>query len=243
MTLSIRNLHFGYATHSVFEGLNLEIEQGSIHGLLGLNGMGKSTLIKLIMGLKEPSMGEIQLFGQELTKFNRDHLIQDIGVLIEQAPLYSHLTAYEHLKIIKITRNLAEQAILDGLESVNLTKHAHQKIKTFSMGMKQRLGLALATLADPRFIILDEPTNGLDPIGVAEFRETVLSLNKVKGITFLIATHIIEEIEQLATDFCIVHNKGILATGKINQQEPNDFNGYDSLRALFVHTAQSQLTI
>ncbi|MFN8354143.1 MAG: ATP-binding cassette domain-containing protein [Spirosomataceae bacterium] len=215
MTISIQNLHFEYFSQEIFEDLNLTIEQGSIYGLLGLNGAGKSTLIKLILGLYQPTLGEITIWGEKMTAQNRNDIIKNIGVLIEQATVYTDLTAYENLKISQQIQGLPTSFITEALESVNLTESSHKKVKAFSMGMKQRLGLALAILAKPKLIILDEPTNGLDPFGIFEFRETVLRLNKTQGITFLLSTHILTDLEQFATDFCILHHKKIVNEGKI----------------------------
>ena len=238
MILSIKNLSFGYADQEVFDDLNFGIEEGAICGLLGLNGMGKSTLIKLIMGLKQPTAGEISLFGQKLTPANRDQLIEPIGVLIEQAPLYEHLTAFENLKIIQMTRRLSASKIVEALDKVSLGEFADRKVKSFSMGMKQRLGLALAMMANPKFIILDEPTNGLDPLGVAAFRKTVIALNKELGITFLISTHILGDLEEFATDFCILHEKKIVASGKIKDLHNKDLTDQMSLKTFFMKTVQ-----
>lgn len=234
MILTVQNLSFSYANQAIFEDLSLDVPEGTIYGLLGLNGQGKSTLIKLITGLYESSGGSIELFGVSLIPKNRDSILQKLGVLIEQSPLYENMTAFENLKIIQIARKLPQQSIEDILEKVNLSKSIHAKVETFSMGMKQRLGIALALIASPKFIILDEPTNGLDPLGVEEFREMVLKLNQEMGITFLISTHIIAELEQYATDFCILHGGKIVASGKVKDLQNSIQSSNTSLKDFFI---------
>ncbi len=194
----------------ILDNVNLEIEKGSIYGLLGLNGAGKTTLIKILLGLlfvegTHLKDTYIKLFDREFTQENRYFILSQIGVLIENAALYEHLTAYENLRIVQLMRNLPKSYINESLEIVGLKNEIHQKVKRFSLGMKQRLGIAIAIISKPQLLILDEPTNGLDPQGIIDLRNLILDLNKNSGITFLICSHLLPEIENLATHIGILH--------------------------------------
>ena len=185
-----------------------EVNTGMIHAVMGANGAGKSTLLKMLTGMINPTSGEI-IYKEK--PWSRNDLLE-IGSLIEQSPIYENLTARENLKVRTLLYNLPDSRIEDVLEIVNLTNTGNKKAGKFSMGMKQRLGIAIALLNNPKLLILDEPTNGLDPIGIGDLRELIKSFPK-KGITVIISSHILSEVEQIA-DYI-----GIIANGQLWYQE------------------------
>ena len=175
--IQTKDLNKKYKKHEVNKDISLKVPENSIYGLLGPNGAGKSTLLKMISGMINPTSGEILYKGK---KWCRNDLLE-IGALIEQPPIYENLSARENLKVRTLLYNLPESRIEDVLEIVSLTDTGKKKAGKFSMGMKQRLGIAIALLNNPKFLILDEPTNGLDPIGIGELRELIKSFPK-KGL-------------------------------------------------------------
>ena len=195
-----------YGKSYTIDHINLNIKQGDIYGIIGLNGAGKSTLIRLITGLTYPTAGKIELF----SSFNEQELHvarQRIGALIESPALFPNMTAQQNLEVIRIQRGIpGNQCIHKMLEKVGLTDTGKKKVKAFSLGMKQRLGIAVAMLHDPEFLILDEPINGLDPMGVIEIRQLLKQLNEEYGITILISSHILSEVHQIATHYGFIHH-------------------------------------
>lgn len=201
-----KNYHAKMALNKV----NVSIKKGSIYGFIGQNGAGKSTLIRLVCGLAYPTAGTIELFG----KSNERELIEvrkRIGTIIEGPALYPHMTAYENLEAHRLLKGIpGKECIEKTLHLVGLQDTGKKKAKNFSLGMKQRLGLAIALLGDPEFLILDEPINGLDPMGVVEIRELLKKLNQEYGITILISSHILSELHLLATHYGIIHQGELL---------------------------------
>lgn len=194
-----------YKNFHAVDHINLQIEKGSIFGLIGENGAGKSTLMKMISGLAMKSQGEIRLFGKNPQ--SDPYVYRRIGTLIENSGLYPALNAYDNLKLKSLSMGCyQEKKIYELLDLCDLRKAGKKKTKHFSMGMKQRLGIAMALLGDPEFLILDEPTNGLDPQGIREIRELLLKLNKERGMTILISSHILEELGKVATNYGIIKN-------------------------------------
>lgn len=206
--IQTKNLNKSYKKQEVNKDISLLVPKNSIYGLLGPNGAGKSTLLKMLTGMINPTSGEI--IYKEKT-WSRNDLLE-IGSLIEQSPIYENLTARENLKVRTLLYNLPDSRIEEVLEIVNLTNTGNKKAGKFSMGMKQRLGIAIALLNNPKLLILDEPTNGLDPIGIGDLRELIKSFPK-KGITVIISSHILSEVEQIA-DYI-----GIIANGQLWYQE------------------------
>jgi len=207
--LKINNINKAYKTKNVLKGINLEIKKGAIYGFIGRNGAGKSTLMKIITGLATADSGQIELFGNSgnLTKERKN-----VGVIIEYPTLHNGMTAYDNLEIQRrILGTVGKHRILEVLKKVGLENVTKAKVKTFSLGMKQRLALAMALLNDPKMLILDEPINGLDPMGIIEIREALLELSK-NGVTIMISSHILAELHLLATDF------GFIENGKIVKQ-------------------------
>ena len=207
--LKTYNLTKKFKNFCAVDNLNMTIKQGDIYGFLGENGAGKTTTIRMIMGLMKKTDGEIELFSQKFSNKNRD-LLKRIGSMIEYPGFYPNLTAGENLDIHRRMMGIQDKTcIMDALKTTGIGDVKNKKVKEFSLGMKQRLGISRAILHHPEFLILDEPTNGLDPRGIKEIRELILDLNEKQGISFLISTHILSEIQQMATKIGII-NRGIL---------------------------------
>ncbi|MDD3369082.1 MAG: ATP-binding cassette domain-containing protein [Lachnospiraceae bacterium] len=187
--------------------LHLKVPDGCIYGFLGPNGAGKTTTLKLILGLLKSSDGKIQLFGQNVTAANRLSLLKHTGSLIENPSYYGHLTGAENLEIIARLKGVSVKEIPDILQTVRLYEQKDKKVNHYSLGMKQRLSIAMALLGNPQLLILDEPTNGLDPAGIQEMRELIKSLPATRNMTVLISSHLLTEIEQIA-DYCGIINHG-----------------------------------
>ncbi len=209
MVLQTVGLTKQYGTQFAVRDLNMNVERGKIYGLLGRNGAGKTTTIRMVTGLLQPTDGEVILFGEKM-KTPTKQIFGRIGALIESPAFYENLTAKENLKIISDLRGTqSKNSIEEALKLVNLEKETKKKVKQFSLGMKQRLGIAMAMMHNPEFIILDEPTNGLDPIGIQQIRLLITRLSAENGVTVLISSHILNEIEQMADKVGII-DKGIL---------------------------------
>jgi len=185
--------------------VNLHIQKGDIYGFIGRNGAGKTTTMKLILGLLNITEGEVELFGSKNLIEGR----RKIGSLIEAPGFYKNASAYENMKRYAIFTNSTDEEIKELLELVGLGNVGKKKAGQFSLGMKQRLGMAMALLGNPELLILDEPINGLDPAGIKEIRDTILKLNKEKGVTFLISSHLLDELAKITTRYGII-NDGIL---------------------------------
>lgn len=191
------------------DNVALNIPKGMIYGFLGPNGAGKSTTLKMILGLIKPNSGIVNVFGQEMNNENKISILKDIGSLIESPSYYGHLNGYENLEIVSILKNVPKKDINRVLQIVRLDKQKNKKVSQYSLGMKQRLGLACALLGNPKLLILDEPTNGLDPSGIQEIRALIKSLPKKLGMTVIISSHLLSEIDQIA-DYVGIINKGKL---------------------------------
>lgn len=195
---------------SAVSNVNMNIKQGEIYGFLGENGAGKTTTIRMIMGLMKANSGQIELFSQMQSRKNRE-LYKRIGSIIEYPGFYPNLTAQENLEIHRRMMGVQDkESIKNSLDIAGIGEVKDKKVKEFSLGMKQRLGIARAILHNPEFLILDEPVNGLDPSGIKEIRELILELRNQRGITFLISSHILSEIQQMATKIGIIHKGKLL---------------------------------
>lgn len=199
-----------YGQQLSVDHIDMVVKKGDIYGFIGRNGAGKSTTLKMISGLIRSTEGSIELFGKPI----HDELSRKrIGILIEEAGLYPHMSAYDNLELQALSLGITnKKRIHDVLELVHLTDAGKKKVKNYSMGMKQRLGIGLALLGNPDLLILDEPINGLDPEGIKEIRETLIRLNKEYGMTMIISSHILGELSKLATTF------GIIKEGRLIQQ-------------------------
>ncbi|WP_024769247.1 ABC transporter ATP-binding protein [Aquimarina macrocephali] len=214
LIVQTEKLNFSYSkSKKDIDSLDLEVPKGSIYGFLGPNGSGKTTTIRLLLGLLNKNSGNVKVFEKPFAN-NRIDTLSKIGALIENPSLYNHLSARENLLIASNYRgNIKKDRIDEVLETVNLLRVKDKKVKTFSLGMKQRLGLAIALLSKPELLILDEPTNGLDPKGIIEMRELIKKLNKEDGITIFISSHLLSEIEKTCT------HVGIIREGKMLFQD------------------------
>ena len=203
--LKTNNLTKVYGRKTVVDGVSMTINKGDIYGFIGKNGAGKTTFMRTVLSLTSITSGKIELFGGKKI----EEVGNKIGSLIEAPGLYKNATAYENLKRFSILYGADESKINDILKFVNLDKTGKKKAKDFSLGMRQRLGIAIALLGEPEFLVLDEPINGLDPAGIKEIRDVILKLNKELGITFLISSHLLDELAKVVTKYGIINN-GVL---------------------------------
>lgn len=201
-----------YKDFAAVEELNMNVREGRIYGFIGPNGAGKSTTLKMLLGLVHPTAGEIELFGERLTEKSRVALLRNVGSLIDSPAYYGHLTARENLRVYAEILALPEKNIDEVLKIVRLDRQEGKRTSAFSLGMKQRLGLASALLGFPKLLILDEPTNGLDPSGIQEMRELIRSLSERYGMTVIVSSHLLSEVERIADDV------GIIANGRMKYQ-------------------------
>lgn len=198
-----------YGKQSCVKNVDLKVPEGSIYGFLGPNGAGKSTTMKMVLGLAKPTEGEVFIFGEEMNQKNRLGILKSTGSLIEAPAYYGHLTGRENLEIVRILKAADKKEIDEVLHIVRMEKQQNKKVSAYSLGMKQRLGLASALLGRPRLLLLDEPTNGLDPAGIQEMRELICSLPEKYGMTVLVSSHLLSEIDQMA-DYTGIINRGEL---------------------------------
>lgn len=211
------NLTKVYGNQTCVDHLDLRIRANRIYGFLGPNGAGKSTTLKMLLGLVTPTEGTIDLFSARSTSKNRMKLLKQIGSLIESPSYYGHLSAKENLKIFATLLQVPDSNIEKVLQIVRLEKHQQKAVSKFSLGMKQRLGLASALLSFPKLLILDEPTNGLDPAGIQEMRELIKSLPAQYGMTVIVSSHLLPEIDQMAEDIGIIANGKLMYQGELDQ--------------------------
>ncbi len=200
------------------DNLTFTVKENGVYGFLGQNGAGKSTTIRMLLSLIRPTKGQIRIFGLDLST-HRKEILQRIGAIIEKPDLYKYLTALENLNLFATMSGLKlkRKQLMDKLEKVGLAERANSKIKTYSQGMKQRLGIAVALVHDPDLIILDEPMNGLDPQGIADIRQLINHLSKDKGKTVFISSHLLSEMEQVADSLLIIHKGKKIAEGNMNE--------------------------
>ena len=212
VVLKTYNITKKYGEQLAVDNVNMTIKKGDIYGFIGQNGAGKTTLIRLITGLIHKSGGEIELLGvNEENELNKARTM--VGSLIESPSLYTNMTARENLEVSRLVRNIPRKKCIDEvLELVGLKDVEKKKVKNFSLGMRQRLGIANALMGNPKLLILDEPINGLDPMGIVEIRELLKKINKEKDMTILISSHILSELSELATTY------GIISNGKLIEE-------------------------
>jgi ABC-type multidrug transport system ATPase subunit len=207
--VTTQKLSYSFGKQTVLDNICLEVPQGSIYGFLGHNGAGKTTTLRLILGLLQKKNAHINVFGNDLST-NRTAVLKRTGSLIEQPSLYLHLNGRQNLEIFRLAYNTPKSKINDVLKMVGLSDAGNKKVKAYSLGMKQRLGIAIALLHDPELLILDEPVNGLDPNGIIEIRDLLKQLNNEHGKTIIISSHLLPEIEKTATYAAIIHKGKIL---------------------------------
>lgn len=206
--------HFG--VQLAVDRLNLSVPAAGVYGFLGPNGAGKTTAIRMLLGLIRPNAGEVRLFGQQLST-NRYSLMQRVGALVETPSLYPHLTGRENLEVTRRLLGAPRNLIDLALDTVRLSKDANRRVREYSLGMRQRLGLALAQLNQPELLILDEPTNGLDPAGIHEMRDLIRHLPRESGMTVFLSSHLLSEVEQIASHIGIIHEGRLLFQGTLSE--------------------------
>ncbi|RTQ53326.1 ATP-binding cassette domain-containing protein [Hymenobacter gummosus] len=214
LLVETHDLTFGFGPRRVLQQLGLQVPAGSIYGFLGPNGAGKSTTLRLLLGLLPAPAGSVRLFGHDLSR-HRLGLLARVGALIEMPSLYEHLSGRDNLEATRRLRGLPAARTAAVLATVGLAADAHRPVREYSLGMRQRLGLALALLPDPELLILDEPTNGLDPQGMADMRELLLALQQEHGKTILLSSHLIGEIERVATHVGVVQQGRLAFQGGV----------------------------
>jgi len=212
--IETRGLTRRFGQQLAVDTLNLSVPAAGVYGFLGPNGAGKTTAIRMLLGLIRPNAGEVRLFGQPLLA-NRHSLMRRVGALVETPSLYPHLTGRENLEVTRRLLGAPRELIDLALETVRLTKDANRRVREYSLGMRQRLGLALALLNKPELLILDEPTNGLDPAGIHEMRDLIRHLPRESGITVFLSSHLLSEVEQIASHIGIIHEGRLLFQGTL----------------------------
>lgn len=220
--LSLKNLNKSFGEFKAVNNMNLQVNQGDIYGFLGPNGAGKSTTLRMILGLIKPDSGEILINGKSNSGSNRNFLTS-IGALIEKPDFYKNLSAYDNLKILyKMSKLKDINRISDVLKEVDLWDKKNQKVGGFSQGMKQRLGIAQTLMHQPSLIILDEPSNGLDPQGQSDMRSLILRINQEMGITVIISSHILSEIEKISNRMVVINKGEKIVEGNVQELMQNE---------------------
>lgn len=220
-----------YGPHTAVDHVELHVPQGCVYGFIGPNGAGKSTTMKMLLGLIHPTAGRVRLLGQELTEKSRLPLLRQTGSLIESPAGYLHLTAQENLEIVADLKGVPHKDIGRVLDIVHLTQDRNRRVGQYSLGMKQRLGIAMALLGSPKLLILDEPTNGLDPAGIQEMRELIRTMPAATGATVLISSHLLGEMEQMVEQVGIIDHGHILFEGPLTELQRHS-RGNVTLRLL-----------
>lgn len=220
-----------YGPHTAVDHVELHVPQGCVYGFIGPNGAGKSTTMKMLLGLIHPTAGRVRLLGQELTEKSRLPLLRQTGSLIESPAGYLHLTAQENLEIVADLKGVPHKDIGRVLDIVHLTQDRNRRVGQYSLGMKQRLGIAMALLGSPKLLILDEPTNGLDPAGIQEMRALIRNMPATTGATVLISSHLLGEMEQMVEQVGIIDHGHILFEGPLTELQRHS-RGNVTLRLL-----------
>jgi len=212
--LSIKNLSKSFGKRKAVNNLSFDIKEGEIFGFLGPNGAGKSTAIRSMLALIKPDEGDIEIFGKSVMK-QKNSALQGVGALVERPDFYEYLSAHQNLSLLATMDNVSKKRIDEVLAIVGLTDRRDDKVKAYSQGMKQRLGIAQALLCDPKLLILDEPTNGLDPRGMKEVRDLIRKLSQ-EGITILLSSHILHEVEQVCSTMAIINLGKLIKIGSVH---------------------------
>jgi ABC-2 type transport system ATP-binding protein len=215
--IETRHLTRTYGDVRAVDDLDLAVPRGAVYAFLGPNGAGKTTTIRMLLGLIRPDRGEVRLLGHHLRPETRKAILGQIGALVETPSLYPHLTGRENLEATRLLVGWPRESIIDALRIVGLERDADRLVQGYSLGMRQRLGLALALLGNPRLLLLDEPTNGLDPAGIHEVRDLIRRLAAEQGITIFVSSHLLGEVEQVATHVGIVGHGRLLFQGTLTE--------------------------
>ena len=235
LILQTQNLTKAYGKFKALDDLTINVPKGAIYGMVGRNGAGKTTLIRIITGLNRPTSGEYSIMG---TQFNTPEILKvrrKVGAVVETPSLHPDMTAKDNLIQQTKTLGISEECIDDILKTVGLANTGKKKAKNFSLGMRQRLGIAFSLIGDPEFLVLDEPINGLDPQGIMEVREMILRLNKQKGITILISSHILDELSRLATHY------GFIEKGRVIKEMSAEELEKVSRKAIHVNVSDTNI--
>jgi len=242
VVLRTRGLSKKFGDRWAAKDLDIEVHRGDVFCFLGPNGAGKSTTIRMILTLLRPTAGSIEMFGKDLTRY-RTAVLSRVSGIVEKPDFYLYLSAYKNLEILgSMTCAVRKDEIMDSLEAVGLRARTFEKVKTFSHGMKQRLGIAQALLTKPELIILDEPTAGLDPQGMKEVRELIKRLSGERGMTIFLSSHLLSEVELVATRMAVIHHGELIAQGTVSElldREATDFSIEVSPLALAVELLES----
>lgn len=227
VVLRTRDLSKQFGKRWAVKNLNVQVHRGDVFAFLGPNGAGKSTTIRMILTLLMPSFGSVEIFGEDLHR-SRSAILSRVCGIVEKPDFYLYLSAYKNLEIIgSMTRRIQNREIMEVLDLVGLVARAFEKVKTFSHGMKQRLGIAQVLLTKPELIILDEPTAGLDPQGMKEVRDLIRGLSAESEMTIFLSTHLLSEVEQVATRMAVINRGELIAQGSVSElldQEPTDYS-------------------
>ena len=218
--LEVKDLKKRLGKSEIIKGISFEVKEGEIFGFLGPNGAGKTTTIRMLVGLIHSNGGSIKIMGHDL-KEDREEALSNVGAVVENPELYTYLSGRENLMQIARVRGVSKEEIDKLIELVGLKDKINMKVKKYSLGMKQRLGLAAALISDPKLLILDEPTNGLDPNGILDFREIVRKASKERGISVFISSHILSEVQQLCDTVAFINN-GVIQSVEKNGQEDEE---------------------
>src|SRR5688572_32213732 len=215
--IETRGLTRRFGARVAVDEVNLSVPAAGVYGFLGPNGAGKTTAIRMLLGLIRPNAGYVRLFGVRAVSSNRSSLMRRVGALVEAPSLYPHLTGRENLEVTRRLLGSPRESIDVALETVRMTRDAHRRVREYSLGMRQRLGLALALLNRPQLLILDEPTNGLDPAGIHEMRDLIRRLPEEFGVTVFLSSHLLSEVEQIASHIGIIHEGNLLFQGPLSE--------------------------
>lgn len=216
LVIETNNLTKEFNKFTAVKDVSLKVPKGALYGFLGPNGAGKSTTIRMLLDLMKPTKGTVHIFNKDI-KSHRMEILRKVGAMVESPSYYENLTAYENLEITRKILQVDKKEIDKALEIVNLSKWKNKRVKNFSLGMKQRLGIAQALIGDRELLVLDEPTNGLDPAGVREIRNLIISLPQTMGVTVLISSHILSEIELIADHVGIIRRGSLLFQGTLEE--------------------------
>lgn len=215
--IETKKLSKAYGGRYAADGVNLKVRPGCVYGFLGPNGAGKSTTMKMLLGLVKPTAETIRMFGEEYDERSRIRILKNTGSLIESPSYYGHLSGRENLQIVQTLKQAPKEEIGEVLKIVRLENQQKKKVRQYSLGMKQRLGLAMALLGRPKLLLLDEPTNGLDPAGIQEMRDLICDLPGHYGMTVMVSSHLLSEIDQMADDVGIINNGKMIYQGSLQR--------------------------
>ena len=218
MHIQVDHLTKNFGSFTSVDNLSFSVTEGEVYGFLGQNGAGKSTTIRMLLSLIKPTSGSIKIFGKSITE-DRENILQRTGAVVEKPDLYKYLSAFENMKLFSQYSglSLSKTEVMRQLAVVGLESRAHDKVKVYSQGMKQRLGIAVAMVHNPDLIILDEPTNGLDPQGITDIRNLILMLSREKKKTVVVSSHLLSEVEQIADSMLIINSGKKIVEGKVSE--------------------------